>query len=283
VIKLLDFDTIVQDLVVDDAQREADFKRMTPPQRCYVILFTPRSGSGWLRTELTATRMLGRPMEALNPNFIKNTCAVTNCRVNHELLDMLKRRTKTKNGVFGIMVGHTEVKTVGVDAFFSAFDKTTVIFFLWRGNIIAQSVSLFRAVNTGRFHSTDAARKEAPAYDPVALKKWTRHMLAQENANLRLLAAKQRPARFIRYEDMMRNRASTLSQFADALHVNLRDRPRPPALAESQAKISDVWNHETEHLFRRNEPDFVAQIESERLILRQPGEDGWLSIADPAD
>jgi hypothetical protein len=107
------FDNIVRDLVVDDGRRCDEVRRLTPAERCYLIVFTARSGSTWLTSLLSGTNQLGFPEEYLNPQFIYNVCSAMNSRTQANLLGMLIRRRKTANGVFGMEVRHIDVELFG--------------------------------------------------------------------------------------------------------------------------------------------------------------------------
>lgn len=57
---------------------------------------------------------------------------------------------------------------------------------------MAQGVSLYRAVTTGKFHSTDGRPVIEPtAYDPAGIRQWIEHILKIENDNLNLLCSRQ--------------------------------------------------------------------------------------------
>jgi hypothetical protein len=104
------------------------------------------------------------------------------------------------------------------------------------------------------------------------------HLLNTENKNLRLLASEGRPARFLRYEDILRHEATTVGMIADALRVDLAPNQAPEDAPPKQEKLGDTWNREAEATFRSQEPQFVAETEAARLIRRQPGDEGWLNF-----
>ena len=67
------FAALVQGLVVDEAAFRRDMAQLVPADRCYVVLFTARSGSTWLTSVLSATQKLGYPEEHLNHAWVRNT------------------------------------------------------------------------------------------------------------------------------------------------------------------------------------------------------------------
>ncbi len=275
----LRFETITKDLVVDDAARIAECEKLVPAHRHYVIFFTARSGSTWLTSVLSATKQLGVPEEYINPDFVLDVCKSVRARTQVDMLQVLFRRRKTPNGVFGIEVRHIDIELFGIEQFFSIFGPETVFFNLWRDNMVSQAISLYRAVYTGRFHSTDPRQAPPPPYDGDGIKRWMTHLLNTENKNLRLLASEGRPARFLRYEDIFRHEATTVAMIADALRVDIPPAPPGGEAPPKQEKLGDSWNKEAEATFRSREAQFVAETEAARLIRRQPGDEGWVSMA----
>lgn len=275
----LRFETITKDLAVDDAARIAECEKLVPAHRHYVIFFTARSGSTWLTSVLSATKQLGVPEEYINPDFLLDVCTAVRARTQVDMFQVLFRRRKTPNGVFGIEVRHIDVELFGIEQFFSIFGPQTVFFNLWRDNMVSQAVSLYRAVHTGRFHSTDPRQAPPPPYDGDGIKRWMTHLLNTENKNLKLLASEGRPARFLRYEDILRHEATTVAMIADALRVDVApSQPNGDAPATPE-RLGDTWNKTAEATFRCEEAQFVAETEAARLIRRQPGEQGWVSMA----
>ncbi len=274
----LRFETITKDLVVDDAARIAECGKLVPAHRHYVIFFTARSGSTWLTSVLSATKQLGVPEEYINPDFVRDVCTSVRARTQVDMLEVLFRRRKTPNGVFGIEVRHIDVELFGIEQFFSIFGPETVFFNLWRDNMVSQAISLYRAVYTGRFHSTDPRQAPPPPYDGDGIKQWMTHLLDTENKNLKLLASEGRPARFLRYEDIFRHEATTVAMIADALRVDIPPTPPGGEAPPRQEKLGDSWNKTAEATFRSREAQFVAETEAARLIRRQPGDEGWLGV-----
>jgi LPS sulfotransferase NodH len=188
------------------------------------------------------------------------------------LLAILRRRRKSVNGVFGIKVTAVDVMLYGEAEFYSAFDEETVIFNLWRDNLVAQGVSLYRAVSTGRFHSwgADEAAIETPVYDRALIRQSIQHVADYENQNLLMLARHAYCPRMLRYEDIVRSRTTAISIFADAMRVDLPGEQPTGAKSKEPRKIGDDWNRAMEMQFRREEAEFLHDIEARRLIKREP-------------
>ncbi len=249
-------------------------ERLAPADRNYVIFFSARSGSSWLTSILSATGRLGYPEEYINPVFVRNVARALNTRDPKSLLQMLKRRRKTSNGVFGIEVRNVDVELLDEKGFFEAFDRSTLFFHLWRGNLVAQGVSLFRAVVTQRFHSNSTEGTSVPpTYDADGIENWVRHVAFTETANVRMLERWERPALQLRYEEMVKDRPGTIELFARTVGVAFEPGEFDRQTEDEPTKIGDDWNVEAEDQFRSDRPEFVAEIERDRLIgARAPAE-----------
>jgi LPS sulfotransferase NodH len=255
---------------VEEATLAQDMANISAADRHYIIFFTPRSGSSWLTSVLSATKKLGFPEEYINPDFLPDVIRATNARRPEQLMGMLKRSRKSANGVFGMEVRAVDVALFGEQEFFAEFNSTTIMYYLWRDNIIAQGISLYRAVTTNRYHSTDSEVPPPPIYSADGIKYWTQHIAEIENENLKMLERQGLTARFLRYEDIVRDRSTTLLLFAEPLRVSLEPAELQQRSLSELTKIADFWNYDVEARFRREEPQFASGIEERRLVRRAP-------------
>jgi LPS sulfotransferase NodH len=238
-----------------------------PADRCILALFTPRSGSSWLAKIAGATQQLGFFEEYINPDFIHEVATQMYANDRITLLAMLRRWAKSENGVFSMEARAIDIERFGEAEFFEAFGAPAVTLFLWRDNIVAQGISLYRAVDTGRFHSADAPAP-TPEYDPDKIAEWMAHIVEIENQNLALMERHGLHARFLRYEDIIRDRRTTLTIVADSVRINLLDKHHAASQENEPHKLADDWNHNAERDFRDKRRDFIWNLEAQRLIRR---------------
>ena len=247
----------------DEAAYRRDLHGSKAASRAYIILFSARTGSSWLTEALSATGTLGTPEEFLNADFIVDLARATNAATPNRLLHMLRRLRKTPNGVFGLEARHLDIEALGIEPFRAAFAQQAVFFHLWREDIVAQAVSLYRAVTTERFHSSSqAGSAEPPPYDAAQIGRWLAHIAATENGNVRLLQALGTPARQLRYEPMVADRAGTVAAIARVMGVELTD----VAVAPGLERLADAWNSEAVARFRAEQAEQVAATEAARLV-----------------
>jgi LPS sulfotransferase NodH len=261
------FESLTSGLHIDPSVLDTTISTVGPADRRYVILFTPRSGSSWLTALITATRCLGRPEEYLNPEFVREVARALNCTARTSLFPALLRKCKTNNGVFGIEARSIDIEIFGEQDFFDGIGADALYFYLWRDNIVAQGVSLYRAVTTGKFHSTDGRREIAPAvYDTGGIEVWIEHILKIENDNFDLLRSRRLACRFLRYEDIIRDEVATLELFSlpvlgrSLVNAEISDG------ASTLSRLADQWNLAAEKRFRHEMSEFVQGLRHRRLI-----------------
>ncbi|MGE4481626.1 MAG: Stf0 family sulfotransferase [Acidocella sp.] len=263
----------MRDLSVDKGAFIRELAATNPPSRKYIIMFTARSGSTWLTNVLSGTKLLGTPEEFINPDFVLGVARSLNTKEPAPFLELLQCRRKSPNGVFGMEVRHIDIELFGEDVFFKTFGENTVFFNLWRENIVAQAVSLYRAVSSGRYHSTDNAAPTVPPYDADHINRWLMHLHLQENANIKLLGKRGIIFDNLRYETMVKNRETTLELFFDRLGLKDQQKEIETLIATELQKVGDCWNDETEQRFRAERASSIAEFEDSRLVRKLPPKD----------
>jgi LPS sulfotransferase NodH len=261
------FETIVRDLEINERDYEYEMSQTTPPARGYVIMFMARSGSSWLTSLLSGTEALGYPEEYINPNFVREVARSLNSREQNGFLKLLERRRKTENGIFGIEVRAFDVYQFGPDVFFRHFGYETLFFNLWRENLLLQAISLYRAMESGRWHSYEAPAS-LPPYNADKIESMALQLLREENDNVRMLRDYSRRARPLLYETMVNDRVGTLRLFADALGVELEARHYAQPARGEHVKIGDEWNEEAERRFRTERPAFLTWLAGQRELKK---------------
>jgi LPS sulfotransferase NodH/ribosome modulation factor len=278
------FEVLVRDLVVDDARRALRMARTKPSERVYVILFSARSGSTWLDSVLSATQRLGFPREYLNPALVRQTAAELDARTPEDLIAMLRRAKQSPNGVFGLKARAIDITLFGANLFAAAFAEPGIFFHLWRDNLVAQAVSLYRAVSSRRYHSNSPSTvTEPPPFDAAALLNWLRHVAATENDNVMLLQQHGIAARHLVYERITADRLGTVRQFAHALAVPFTQDDFREVGAKELTPVSDAWNQHAEARLRAQHATEITAIEAARLVKHGvPAPRPWRMPADTA-
>jgi len=259
------FKNIVIDIAVDHSRFLTEIKSAVLPTKQYVILFTPRSGSTWVTDTCAATNKLGIPGEYLNPSFIPSEVQSLNTKSTDDFLKILRHRKKSSNGVFGIQIRAFEIELFDHAAYHDAFGPETTYFFLWRRNLVAQAISLYKAVKSGYYHSTSSKKDTVPTipYNRDEIMHWIRHILNIENNNYDFCKANGYKPYELIYEDIAGQSKKLVSTLSHILGV---DDVELPENSVAPKKIGDSWNLSTEEQFRAENPDFIIQIESQRQI-----------------
>lgn len=254
------FEFIADRITIDRRQfftRQADY---ISPRKKFIVLFTGRTGSSWLSQLLGG--YLGYPEEYLNPDLIALTCESLNAVTVPSFFNALFGLRSTPNGVFGIEVTAEHIAVVGEDRFF-AFIKNPTVLFLWRRNLIAQGISLYRAVKTRRFHSNELLRVSTPDYEPKEIESWIRYLLYVENLNADIIVSRKLDFNSLVYEEMVIDPEATFRKVCTAIG---QDMTRVDFEEVSLRVISDDWNKEAELRFRSDNPELAQMLEAERKL-----------------
>ena len=199
------------------------------PDKSYVILTTPRSGSTYFCDLLDSTAIAGHPSEHLR---LATQELSLHCNFDYlRLLDSLMEYRITNNGVFGTkIISHFlfELKKTKQDfrQIFQAIDKFIL---LVRKDKVAQAVSLVLAQKTEVWHihhnSTQVSYQsqlenieiDEPLLDDVARK--VGFIRQQENRLKRILADNDIEPLVVIYEDILEDAPAQIDRILNFLNI----------------------------------------------------------------
>ncbi|MEQ9261275.1 MAG: Stf0 family sulfotransferase [Roseovarius sp.] len=259
-----------------DAVRFArELEEKKPAHRSFGIFFTPRSGSSWLTDVVIGTKLMGKPHEWFNPNFIPNITRGVNAETLDGYIEMIRRKHKP-GGIFSFEITSYQLRRVfGMNGTFPGyFPPEDIYFYLTREDMVAQAVSLAKAVQTDVFHSKGSApdavqaADEAFPYDADLIEEWLDHIFGQEKLFETFFETHgYKPIR-ITYEQMTGMGAEGVAHY-------LMRTVRPgiakkftyePTVIEHK-KIGTSRNAEYVDRFRRDRAKRVAEVEAFRAGL----------------
>ena len=259
----------------DEERYLRDMEKPAAP-RTFGIFFTPRSGSSWLTDVLTQTRLLGRPQEWFNPNFLPNTVRAVNARSLDGYVQMLRRKHGA-GGFFSFEITIYQMRRVfgGDQQFVDYIPPAMPLFYLTRQDMILQAVSLAKAVNTSVFHSAsssaDAIEKADAEFDYNAkeIAKWLDHIFDQERRCERLFSHFHlRPHRLIYEENVNQGAAAVAQTFLRILRPRGAT-PALPDLTSAHRKIASSRSIEFAERFRAEHPAKIGEIEGFRADVQK--------------
>ncbi|MEP2773889.1 MAG: Stf0 family sulfotransferase [Fulvivirga sp.] len=236
-------------------------------KKLYGIAFTPRSGSTWLNEAIIKTNKAGNPREWFNTGLSvlsKRIEAYESASIQ-DYYQTLKEDKATSNNVFGFQITWFQAQQIfehiGHD---NLFDDIQTWFWLKRKDFVAQGVSLFKAIETGKFHSVDKPKnKKELLYDYKKISRWTLHILQQEKLFADYFKKKGVSPIALWYEDITADKQTTLKRIYDELNVN-----QPNNIVRSQYSkyqpVSDNINHDFIDKFKNEHQEFVSYWTSNR-------------------
>lgn len=242
------------------------------PKKVLIICFTPRSGSSLLTELVAQTGLLGRAGEYLNPAFIPNILKVSPASNPLEYLVRILNHTKSENEVSSIEVTWFHLtlffKSLAINPMLHRMpwplDISSHFIYLNRENFVAQAISLYKATETGLFHTTQLGQEQQNTeypklhFDGEKIKHWCEHLLQQEFGFEKWFSAHGIHPLRIRYEDFIQNKKLSLTLIGDHVGVNVRDRLMLNDENKSEhRKLSDNLNLDFEKRFVADYNEFV--------------------------
>jgi len=153
----------------------------------YVICTVARSGGNYFCQILGSTNALGYPLEYFNVAGWRRQGIPDYPERFEDQIDWILTHGATPNGVYGVKVVPYEFDEKGKFPWIEHLPNLKFIY-LWRRDALAQAISLSRAIQTGRWHTFQAAQRTAH-YDRLAIADCLRRTL-QDDARWRLFFAR---------------------------------------------------------------------------------------------
>ena len=189
----------------------------SPNRRGYVICGEARAGSSFLTRLLISTGVLGRPHESFN----NPTAARRAERRPAETFKSLIQAASTENGVYGLKLFSAHVDLIEKSRWAERLPDLRFVL-VERRDLLAQALSLARALQTRQYLSTDQLRNQ-PHYDSALIARCLR-VLAANYARWHAYFARNAlsPLRLV-YEDWIADPETAVVAVADL--VGLEERP----------------------------------------------------------
>ena len=245
--------------------------RSPAPEKCYTIFFTPRSGSSWLTSILSKTKIMGTPGERFNPNFMPSSTRAKGARNLAQYIEAISRH-EAHGGVFGFEITYHQLRRIFEnDATFMDHFADSNFFWLIRRDIVSQGVSLDKMVQTqighAAQHGSDAIEKSDAifTYDEERIRKWIIHIRNAEIGTEGLINHYKLSPKRLSYESMMdMGSQKVVNIFSEALGI---DSSISEEISSEHRKIGTEKNSAFAERFRSESGEFVKRLEEERAEM----------------
>jgi LPS sulfotransferase NodH len=188
--------------------------------RGYIICATPRSGSSYLCELLTSTNLLGRPLEYFNTPGRRKRSDPKYPKDPRAQIDIIRTVGATPNGIYGVKLLASQTKRLKrIDPFRTL--PNLVVFRLSRADVLAQAISLARAMLTRQFISSDTPRMAA-VYDERLIRRCLHRLREQEALWDGIMDDLGAAPPSFEYEDVVKNPQSIVDQIASQMELPQR-------------------------------------------------------------
>jgi len=243
--------------------------------RLYVIFLTPRSGSTWLTELMAGAGGLGVPQEWFHEEFVYSSepalgCLPPSMRGTLDINDYLLSIVDEGQGVAGAEISIFQALMLS-ELLEGPLDPglLDVTLFLRRIDVVAQGISLYRSVQSGRFHSYQAAPDQIRSFSEVSYQEeeilyWIAQILEYEDKFEQLFERCGFDPIPIFYEDLQCDPMGLLVELAAFLGA-----PCPATLPQTSLTLMrDQRSAEWAEAIERSLPDdFRIQIDNRRHRL----------------
>lgn len=245
----------------------------------YVVFITPRSGSTWLEESCRLSGRLGTPHEWFHPTFVARDVEKFGCRSPRAMgtsdINAYVRRavedTRSPAGCAGVELSAQQAQWLcALCEDVGSLASSPHPFYLRRGNLVAQAVSLYRSAASGYFHSFQPEDKrkrfDAVDYDVDGIRRAVASLVDDElwfEDMFRRYAL--HPHRLL-YEDLLAGMDDVLAWMQQAL--DLTPGASAPLDATSRvSRLSDARSLEWEQRFLAEEPAFLSHQSARRPVV----------------
>lgn len=231
------------ELYQDQFSSDHDYQNQTETQKTLVIASTVRSGSHMLGHLLHQTDAFGFPLEYVNRKNLEEWKTRLGCRSLAEVLEALKARRTSSNGVFGIKVHYSHIEEFGGFKAMCDMLPNPHFVLLTREDVMAQAVSLAVAKQTGAWISGQGKITTDPDYRFDDIEAGLRRVCL-ENASWRYsLAASGAKYMELNFSDVKTNTANTILRIADFLDISVESAkvPSSPVTKRQSNELNKQW------------------------------------------
>ena len=232
--------------------RAETLQRAAERSKLYVVFLTPRSGSTWL-TSLAEGAGLGVPHEWFNLDFIgMERPAATGhrpprVRGTPDINAYVDAIVDEAPGVAGVELGilqALQLRELVEEPV--PLDRIT-FFYLRRRDLLAQAVSYYRSITSGRWHSYEGCRGERPVdYDRDGIRRCRDELVDKEYGFEMLFRSCGIEPHRLYYEDLAADPLQVLQAMARMLGRPPADRVPHTPFVPLRDERSEAWRRRTE-------------------------------------
>ncbi len=224
----------------------------------YLIAMTARSGSSWLTELIAATKLAGNPEEWFNyQDNLDGILQTYPCRNFSDYLKCIKVDQSTPNNIFGLEASFPQLESVlEGSSLEKIFGRSFQVIYLTRNNFIKQGISLYKAVSSGYYHTTQRNKQNvAIPYDNEQIKRWILHLLRHEFFWEQFFIQNSLKPFRVTYEQLIDNPNESVKNIL--LHIGVEVNNLVLPIQTEHQKVSNQTSEEMYEQFKQKNQEFV--------------------------
>ncbi|MEM6899501.1 MAG: Stf0 family sulfotransferase [Pseudomonadota bacterium] len=272
------FDELLAKIPVDERALKEAISAVRMPTSQYIIYMTPRTGSSWLRDLLRSTDVLGWPEEWFNTTMLQQFGESLKVNSLEAYATLHRGRGQSSNGVYGTTITWHDISALWPDViddpnsgFLTHFPaRETHAFALYRRDIVAQAVSLYRMMTTrviDRVNYSDEqqhAAEEQFYYNELGIRDCIERIRSQEKGLHDLFDAHGIRPKTIVYEDIIRADNNEVVDFFVQQVAPGSDWQTIENAASRHKRIGSQKSSKFAARFRFDHSQYVQEIQQQR-------------------
>lgn len=279
------FDELLSKISVDERALQDAIAAVRMPTSQYVIYMTPRTGSSWLRDLLRSTNVMGWPEEWFNTTMLQQFSESLKVNSLEAYATLHRGRGQSPNGVYGTTITWHDISALWPDilddpnsGFLKHFPaRETQAFALYRRDIVAQAVSLYRMMTTrviDRVNYSDEqqdAAEEQFYYNELGIRDCIERIRFQEKGLHDLFCAHGIHPKTIIYEDIIR---ADKNQVVDFFVRQVAPNSDWQAIESAESRHKKIGSQKSSQFAARfmfDHSQYVKEIQEQRDSIFEDG------------
>ncbi len=214
-------------LYEDQFLESHNFPRVDKPSKNLVIASTGRCGSHMLGHALHETMSFGFPLEYANPSNLAEWKKRLGIEPFHQVLTAIQQRRTSPNGVFGIKIHYSQIKSFGGFHHLVKYLPNAYYILLSRADALSQAVSLSIARQTGVWISGQKPVNESPRYSFKHIDECLRQVIMDNSSWRYILAASGCNYKEMNFDYIRNNLAQSIDEIAKFVDVEIEPEKIP--------------------------------------------------------
>lgn len=215
-------------------------------KKVLIIASNPRCGSHMLGHSLYETGCFGFPLEYVNPVNLAEWKKRFNVSSVKEVINELKKRRTSANGVFAIKLHYSHIQELGGFEYAQKLFPDAYYLLLTRRNLLKQAISYAIAKQTGVWIDGQESRNDNPVYHYEQVESCLKETIKDNASWQYLLSASGCRVIDMDFDRVKNNIPESINRIAEFMEVEVEQSeiPAQPVTQKQSKSINQTWERQ---------------------------------------